>query len=118
MTLSIQIISMILSFLYGIVFSFLLNVNYHILFTGKRLFRVVSNLLFVLDMALLYFLLMKKVNNGIIHPYFYLLIFIGFVLAFKKTMKVRKIFKELPKSVKEKDKSSIRLKNKKNHFIM
>ncbi len=103
MRLSVQVISMIVSFLYGIFLSFLINLNYRFLFMGKKLMRILTNLLFALDTSLFYFLMIKKINEGIIHPYFYLLITIGFLLCFPKTTNVRKLFKN-DKQVSRKEK--------------
>ena len=110
MTLQTQIISSIFSFGYGIFFSLLLNINYNIIFSGPRYLRLLSNFFFLSDMALLYFLLMKKINYGILHPYFYLLLFLGFLITFKKGSFLRRWIKEMPKSVKKKKESSNRLK--------
>lgn len=114
MNLVIQIKSICVSFLFGIGLSFLINVNYSFLFSGKKIVKIIGNLLFSFDMALLYFICIKKINQGIIHPYFYILILAGFLLTFSKTVKVRKWFKlqevedspkskKLPKSVKNKE---------------
>ncbi len=46
--------------------------------------------LFLLDMALLYFLIIKFINDGIIHIYFYLMISIGFYISFPIMKKIRK----------------------------
>ncbi len=110
MSLKIQVISSLFSFLYGIIFSLLLNLNYNILFSGSRLLRSISNLLFLSDFAMLYFLIMKKINEGILHPYFYLFLILGFLLTFKKGVPLRKFLKELPKSVKKKKETTNRLK--------
>lgn len=96
MSLDLQIISSIFSFLYGILFSILLNFNYNVLFSGKRLFRIFSNILFLLDSSLLYFILIKRINEGIIHPYFYLLFFLGACLCFSKTKFLRRFIKKWP----------------------
>ena len=104
MSLSEQIISMIFSFIYGIVISVLYNFNYNLLFSKRTIFKVIFNLLFVFDLVLLYFLIIKKINGGIIHPYFYLLITLGFISCFSISKGLRKnlIFnKDMTKSVKQ-----------------
>ena len=52
-----------------------------ILFDKKIIKRIISNLFFMLDMSLLYFLIIKKINNGIITYYSYLFIIIGILLS-------------------------------------
>ncbi len=100
MALKFQIISLIYSFVFGLVFSLLVNLHYEILFSKKKWFRIFMNFLFVVDMALLYFLILKKINGGMIHLYFYLLILMGFFLGYTKTIKVRSLFRRLTRSKK------------------
>lgn len=90
MNLKIQIISLIFSFLYGILFSLLINFHYSLLFSKKKLLQVFFTFLFLLDMALLYFLIIRIINQGIIHIYFYLVLFLGFYLSFPILKKIRK----------------------------
>ena len=103
MSLSEQFLSIGFSFIYGVVLSFLYNFNYNLLFNKEKVFKIFFNILFVLDLVLIYFLIIKKINGGIIHPYFYLLIILGFVSCFDVSKKLRKFLKfnkDLPKSVK------------------
>ena len=103
MSLSEQFLSIGFSFIYGVVLSFLYNFNYNLLFNKEKVFKIVFNILFVLDLVLIYFLIIKKINGGIIHPYFYLLIILGFVSCFdvsKRLRKILKVDKDVPKSVK------------------
>lgn len=90
MNLKIQIFSLLFSFFYGILFSFLVNINYKYLFFKKKWVQVVITFLFLIDMALLYFLVLKIVNGGRIHLYFYFMIFIGFYISFPILKKFRK----------------------------
>ena len=90
MNLKIQIFSLLFSFFYGILFSFLFIFNYKYLFFKKKWVQVVITFLFLIDMALLYFLILKIVNGGMIHLYFYFMIFIGFYISFPILKKFRK----------------------------
>ena len=112
MDLKEQIIGMLFSFLYGLFLGGLYNFNYNLLFKLPKLKKVLFNFLFVFDLVLLYFIIIKKINGGIIHPYFYLLIVLGFLVTFKYSKKVRTFIKvpvlkkekkkkEMPKSVKK-----------------
>lgn len=93
MELSIQIKSIIFSFLYGIIFSFLVNLNYKFLHCSKKLFRVVINFFFVLDNVLLYFIILRYINNGIIHYYFVIALILGFISVNKLSSKLLFKFK-------------------------
>jgi len=90
MNLKIQIISFLFSFLYGVFFSFLFNLHYQFLFYRNKIIQVIITLLFLLDMALLYFLVLQMINNGIVHVYFYFLLFLGFYTTFSFFKKFRK----------------------------
>lgn len=82
MILKIQVLSLIYSFFYGIVFFFLLEFNHKFLYEGKIVYRIIISFLFVVIMSLLYFFGLIKINNGIIHLYFYLSLFTGYLLSF------------------------------------
>ena len=90
MILSVQIESFLFSFLYGLFFAFLFNLNYKYLFCKKLFNRILLNLFFNIDIFLCYFLLLKKLNYGIIHIYFLFFLYFGFILGNKMTKKLRK----------------------------
>ena len=89
MNLKIQIISLAFSFLYGVVFSLLVNINYRFLFTKRLFYKIVVTFVFIIDMALLYFIFIKMINNGIIHSYFLLMIILGFYITFPMGRRLR-----------------------------
>ena len=82
MNLKIQIISMAFSLFYGIFLGFFVNLNYRFLFLGSRKKRIFSNFLFFTFAGILYFIILKKINNAILHYYFLLLFLMGFSLYF------------------------------------
>ena len=82
MILKIQIFSLLYSFFYGIVFFILLEINYKLLYSGKLFYRIIISFLFIIFISLLYFIGLIKVNNGIIHIYFFLSLFTGYLLSF------------------------------------
>ena len=73
MTLKIQILSILFSFLYGNILFWLLELNYKLLYEGKVFYRIAISFLFVMIMSLIYFICMVRINNGILHIYFLLL---------------------------------------------
>lgn len=81
--LDIQIKSIIYSFIYGIFFSFLLNLNYKFIFYSKGIIKITINFLFILDNTLLYFIILRYINNGILHYYFIISLFLGFLCVNK-----------------------------------
>ena len=101
MGLKEQIIAIIFSYIYGGFLAFLYNLNYNLLFYQRRVVKIIFNIIFTLDLVLIYFLLMRKINKAIIHPYFYLFIIFGFFTFFFLTKRLRRFLK-LP-SIKKKD---------------
>jgi hypothetical protein len=90
MSLVLQIKSLIISFIYGIFFAIMFNINYKFLFCKKKFNKIIINLFFNIDIFLLYFLILKYINNGIIHIYFLVFVYLGFLLVNKLTKKLKK----------------------------
>ena len=90
MILKIQIYSILYSFLYGIIFYALLEVNYKIIYESRLFIKIICSLLFLLVNTLLYFIILIKINNGIVHIYFLLSIILGYILAYFIMLKLFK----------------------------
>lgn len=84
MDLTTQIMSLIFSFGYGIIVSYLFNLNYNFIYKSSILYKIVINILFCINLGLIYFLLIKVINYGVIHIYFVLMFLLGFSLFAKK----------------------------------
>lgn len=93
MNVKLQLISIIFSFLFGLLFSFFTNINYRFLFSKNTIFKLIFTFIYIIDSALFYFLMMKKINNGIIHIYFLIFIVVGFLFGFIKLNKYYNIIK-------------------------
>lgn len=89
MALSIQIKSLILSFLFGIFFDFTFNFFYYLLFTKYKILNIITNFVFCISIFSLYFYLLYIVNNGIVHIYFFIAMLLGFLVYNKKSVKLR-----------------------------
>lgn len=83
MILLLQIRALFFSFIYGIFFSFTFFINKNILLSKNRFFKIIINLLFILDHILIYFIFMSKINNSILHPYFFITFVLGIVFYIK-----------------------------------
>ena len=81
MNLKVQLLSLGFSFGFGILFSIFIKINYKLLFLSKKYIQIISNFLFLLDMSLCYFLIIKYINNGILHVYFLLLFLFGWYIG-------------------------------------
>ena len=90
MVLSVQVISLLVSFLYGIFFYLTLELNFRFIYCSNLFIRIVISFLFVLFHSLLYFLILMRINNGYIHIYFLLCIILGYLMCkvvYKKFVK-------------------------------
>lgn len=83
MALSIQIKSLVSSFVFGICFYFIVKSTSKFLYSKKKYVNVISALLVSIISCLLFFIIMKKINNGIIHFYFILSIILGYFISYK-----------------------------------
>ena len=81
MNLSIQVKTLIVSFTYGILLSYIIKYQYKYLFESKLLYKVILNILFIFDYTLIYFFILRLVNNGIFHIYFLFLLIIGYIFG-------------------------------------
>ena len=79
MILIIQIRSLVFSFIYGMFFSFTYKINYKFLISNVLFFKIVLSFIFVLDHILLYFILISKINNGILNFYFLISFILGII---------------------------------------
>jgi len=87
MNLKIQLISLFVSFLFGIFLFFMFRMNYKYLFLVSNKKKMFFNFIFCLDLSLLYFLILYYLNNGTLHLYFLLSIVLGFLLSYNFTKK-------------------------------
>lgn len=93
MDLDTQIMSLIFSFAYGIIVSYVFNLNYNFIYNTSILYKIVINILFSINLGLIYFLLMKVINHGVIHIYFVLVFLLGFSLFVKRYEFLRPLIK-------------------------
>lgn len=77
MPLHEQIATLFASYLFGIFFSLFLSINYHIIYESKKIIRIAGTFLFVSFTVMVYFILLQKINHGILHPYSLLVILCG-----------------------------------------
>lgn len=102
MDLKLQIISLIYSFLFGIFFSICTNINYKFLFSKNMFFKIVFTIIYIVDFSLLYFIILKKINNGVIHSYFLILVTLGYLTSFiSLKSKIYVLKQKIKKAVKK-----------------
>jgi hypothetical protein len=92
MTSNIQLISIIVSFLYGQILSYLTLFNYFLLKGINNIIKNIIMFIYVLDMAIIYAIILFKINNGCFHHYFIIMIilsyFVGLIIYKKIISKI------------------------------
>ena len=78
MELSVQIYSLILSFSFGGVFALEIKYFYKLYLILIPVLKFLISLLFVIVNAIIYFWLLYLINNGIVHLYFFIVMFLGY----------------------------------------
>ena len=78
MSSKIQIYSVLYSFLFGIYFSYILKLFKKYIYNNNIIIKTVSNLVIVIINSFIYFIGINKINNGILHPYTFITLILGF----------------------------------------
>ncbi len=99
MELITQIKSLLFSFFFGIVFSMIIDIFEKIIYHKKLTFQIINTFLISIFFCLVYFICIKKINYGVIHAYFILMILLG-IFFDKRTLKLGKRIKELVNKIK------------------
>lgn len=92
MSLKIQLLTLIYSFLFGIFFGIMLKLNSKFLYSDKKVEKILTSLLFTIVNVLLYFIVLKKINNAILHPYSILILLLGFFVEYYVERKILFMF--------------------------
>ena len=79
MNIKIQLLCFLMSFIYGIFIRILILFQSKINKTNNLLIHFFIDLLFVYIVALLYTLIIYKINKGVFHIYLIMLILIGYI---------------------------------------
>lgn len=74
----VQVLSFLVSFVYGLGFYLFSRFNKFMLVNKKFYVQLLITLVFVVDAVILYVYLMYKINFGVIHPYFVMVVVLGF----------------------------------------
>lgn len=81
MAINVQLTSLLFSLVYGMIFCVLVKINYKFIYCGPSILRILINMLFIIDNVLIYFIVLRKINGGILHSTFLIMILTGFVIT-------------------------------------
>lgn len=80
MPLITQIKLAIFSFLFGIFFGLMLDINSKYINSKRKVYKIIFTIFFMLFHVLLYFWVLQKINSGILHYYSFICILIGILV--------------------------------------
>lgn len=90
--LKLQIASLLFSLVFGFIFSIMIEINYKFVKNHNKVIEFILTFLIVIISTLMYFIIIKYINNAYIHPYFILMIIIGCILEEILYRKISNIF--------------------------
>ena len=99
MSSTLQLISFLVSFLYGIFFYFLTSLNFYLIKDLKLYLKHILTFIYVIDMTIIYIIIFYQLNKGYFHIYFILMVFVGFFIGyliyknFLSKINVKRIFR-------------------------
>lgn len=83
MNLSIQIKTLVISFCFGIIISYILKIHYKYFFESNIIYKIILSIIFTFDIILTYFIILRNICSGIFHIYFLFMIIIGYFFGYK-----------------------------------
>lgn len=92
MNLQKQILTFTFSFLFGMAFACLLKLNYKFIYQENKVYRILTTFFFVIIHILIYFILLQKINSGILHTYGMIAIISGFIMEYFVEKAMRNLF--------------------------
>ena len=81
MNSTMQLISFIVSFFYGVIFYYLSLFNFKIIEGLKKYLQNIITFIFVIDIIIIYIIIIYNLNKGYFHIYFIFTVFIGFFVG-------------------------------------
>lgn len=82
MNSNLQLISFLVSFIYGIIFCLLTNLNFKLIKDFKLYIQNILTFVYVIDMVIIYIIIFYYLNKGYFHIYFILMVFVGYFVGF------------------------------------
>ncbi len=80
-----QIIVLLFSYIYGFIFYYLSKLNNKLINNYKSLNKSIITIMFIYNIVLIYLISLYKLNKGMFHIYFAIMLILGFISAIKFT---------------------------------
>lgn len=95
MSSGIQILSLLVSFGYGVVFYLVSRFNNFMVAKKSLVVQLVFSTILVVDLVILYIYIMYKINLGSVHPYFVAMVVLGYILMYFNYKKCKDYVKKI-----------------------
>ena len=82
MNSNLQLISFLVSFIFGIFFCLITILNFKLIAKTKKFLQHILTFIYVIDMTIIYIIIIYKLNRGYFHIYFVMMVFIGFLIGY------------------------------------
>ena len=100
MNYKIQLISFLVSFLFGIFFFYTNMLNKKIINKQKIYYKYIITFLYIINITLIYIILIYKINKGIFHIYFLIMVLLGYIISLNQLKNVKKCVKWMKSHIK------------------
>lgn len=94
MMLEEQIISLLFSLFYGMLMALLTTINYKVFFSSNLFIQILGTFLLIVIILLGFYCGLIFINNGVIHPYFILMLVSGYCIGNVNYKKILVYFKK------------------------
>lgn len=88
MTSNMQLLSFLVSYLFGICFYFITIINFKLINTLKVYIQHIITFVYVMDMIIIYIIIFYNLNKGYFHIYFIIMVFIGYLCGYLLNKKI------------------------------
>jgi len=80
MTLSIQIKTLLFSLCFGFIFGLIVTLTNKLIYNKNSFIQIFTSFVLAIASSIIYFIILQKLNEAIIHPYYLLVFVLGFII--------------------------------------
>ena len=82
MNSNLQLLTFLVSFIYGIIFYYLTIINFKLIKDLKLCIQQIITFIYVIDMVIIYIIILYHLNKGYFHIYFIAMVIIGYFVGY------------------------------------